>query len=150
MQPLSLILFFFHQQKQKRWFTVHTCVTSITTQNKTSSECHKSTAKNQKGPFCHEQGESQRWSKQSEWRFWSIETSYRQKEYSPTNGTRVCSLCLSLFLFLWLPLINKFTWASASSSFVLRPVHSLRSPLHSHGEEVSQKIVLGQELNLIF
>lgn len=67
---------------------------SAAIENRTNPECHRSRAKNKKGPLWHEQGGSQSgWGNRNGKKYSiSIETSSRQKTCSPTNCTSIPGL----------------------------------------------------------
>lgn len=93
-------------------------------------ECHRSRAKNQKGPFWHERAGSHcgQGRQNSERCFRSIETSSRQRHAVQQIVTQT----------------------STSFSFAPQPMHLLHPLLCSHAVAVSQKIVVRPRDNSYF
>lgn len=147
---LSCFIFFsfFFNRRDDLLYTLH----SATNENRTSPECHRFRAKNQKGPFWYEH---MGLSKVVKARI-AIDVldslrqilDRRQAVQQPVPVSLASSFpcffscgshgCTSLFGSL------------PHLSFVLQPVHLLLSPLCSYGAEVSEKMVLWlRDFNLL-
>lgn len=133
-------------RQQKRRFIV--CVScSEAAENTTSSECHRSRVKDQKGLFWYEQGGSLRGG-HGDQMVMDVPDSVRQvldSSMQPSNFYQhhwLLAFCISASV--------ASMGAQASgllgplphlSSFTLQPVHSFFPPLSSHGAQVSKKMV---------